>query len=951
MLRRVLSLVLVLGSFAAPMAFAQTFQTGNIVGKAVDSSGGRLPGVNVTLTSPVLITPRTTTTDGEGNYRFLSLAPGEYTVGFELSGFKKLSRSSIRVVVGATLTIDGAMEVGAVSEAVEVVGEAVAVDVTQTNVSTNLNSDALQKIPTARDVWAILQTMAPQVVLDREDVGGSEGGLQAVFSTHGSSWHQNTYAMNGADVTDPAATGATDFYFDYDSFEEAQISTAQHSAEVGTPGVYFNLIPKRGTDTFHGGLAYYFENSGTVSDNISDELRAKGITGGGGVNLFSDATAQLGGPLIKDKLRFFSSFRDWRIHRDVLNFPKSENTDLFSWLVNTSFQFDSKNRIDALVTRQTYLKPNRNAGGQVPPESTWVEDDVFRIYQGTYTSQITSNALLDARVAYVNIDFPLSVQPGVTKPNTTELSTGIQSGAASLDLDQFRSRFAAGANFSYFKNQLLGANHAFKVGYQFYRGFTEETDKAVDDVNLTLLNGESSTVLQYNTPVVVKNLFTGSVLFGQDSITKDKVTLNLGLRFEHTNGQLPAQSSPAGRFTGPRNFPQQDVISWNNLAPRLGLVYDVTGDHKTALKAGYGRYHHAISTGMINPPNQNGLGGRGFSWLDRNGDRLFQPGEEGDLLFAFGGSITSVDPNLERPRTDEFTLGFERELPYGIKLSVNGIYRKGKNFLAITEVGFPQTPASYIQTTGLDPGADGVSGSGDDQRVTIYNLRPELAGQNKLLVANPADFGSKYKGVEITLQRRFSNHWQGLLTYALSRADLSTAATAISQYGGEEEGAGGIGFSAGVTNPFQDINAKTNNLSGPSFYDRTHIIKLNGSYEIPKWGVTIAGVYKLQTGTPFGRLVTISQDVNGVALNQGPVTFFAESRDNRRFDTIHVLDLRLSKFFTFQQRHRVEAIVDFFNLFNVATVTNLNPNTGSQLSNPLAILGPRAIRFGARYQF
>ena len=146
------------------------------------------------------------------------------------------------------------------------------------------------------------QNMAPQVVLDREDVGGSEGGLQAVFSTHGSTWHQNTYALNGVNVTDPVRDRCERVRFDYDSFQDVQISTAQHPADVGTPGVYFNQVTKSGTDKFHGGSAYYFENSNTVGDNLTQELKDQGVASGSSINLFSDWTAQLGGPLIRDKV-------------------------------------------------------------------------------------------------------------------------------------------------------------------------------------------------------------------------------------------------------------------------------------------------------------------------------------------------------------------------------------------------------------------------------------------------------------------------------------------------------------------------------------------------------------------------------------------------------------------------------------------------------------------------
>lgn len=950
MFRRTSSILAAILTASALPAFAQAVQTGTIVGKVSDPTGARLPAVSVTLSSPILITAKTTTTDSQGTYRFPGLATGTYSVGFELAGFRKLSRSAIDVSIGTTVTVDAALEVGQVSETVEVVGASSLVDTSQTAVSTNLDYEALQNLPTARDVWAILQSMAPQVVLDREDVGGSEGGLQAVFSAHGSSWHQNTYALNGADVTDPAATGATDFYFDYDSFQEVQVSTAQHSAEIGSPGVYFNLVARRGTDSFHGGAAYYFENDGLVSDNISQELRDKGITGGTQINLFSDATAQLGGPIVKDKLRFFTSWRDWRIHRDVLGFPKSENTDLFSYLFNVSYQINPKNRFDALYTRQTYYKPNRNASATIPPDSTWVEDDVFRIYQGNYNSQINDNALVDVRVAYVNIDFPLGFQPGVTARNTTELTTGIQSGVAQIGFDQFRSRVSTDASFSYFRGKLFGADHDFKGGYQFYRGLSEAGTDVLDGVTENLFEGQGSFVILWNTPVQDEQLFKGHVLYAQDTIRKDRLTFNVGLRFEHTSGGLPAQTSPAGPFAPARQFPEQDVITWNDLAPRLGVIYDILGSGKSALKLGYARYFHAISSGMIAGPSPNTLGGQGFLWND-DGDRRFELNERGAQIFAFGGSsITTVDSDLKRPRTDEISLGADFELPRNIKLSITGLYRKGTQLIALTEVGIPQNTQGYDTTIGIDPGPDSQTGTADDQRVNTFNLKPELAGKNRIFETNPEGFETGYKGIEITLQRRFADHWQGLLTYALSKADLSSSSVTIAQYGGEEEGAGGIGFGAGC-NAFQDPNCKINNTDGPSFYDRTHILKLNLAYEIPRIDVNVAGVYKIQTGTPFGRIVTLATDANGVAYNQGPVSFFTEARDAQRFPTLSLLDLRASKFFRIRKEQRLEVILDVFNVFNKDTTTNLNVNTGTAFNNPVSILGPRVLRLGARYTF
>jgi len=916
---------------------AQSLQVGAISGTVVDNSNAVVPGVTVTLTSPALQTPRSTVTDNGGVYTFQSLPLGDYAVAFELSGFKKVVREGLVVTAARTLTVDAALETGNVTETVTVVGESPTVDVTDTNVATSIDSAALQNIPTARDVWAILQNLAPQVVLDREDVGGSEGGLQAVFSTFGSTWHQNTYALNGVNVTDPAASGAAGFYYDYDSFQETQVSTAQHSAEIGTPGVYYNIIVKSGTNAFHGGSAYYFENESMVADNLTPELQDQGVTSGGGVNLFSDWTAQLGGPAGGDKLRFFTSWRDWRIHRNVVDFPTSENTDMFSGLGNVTYQVNPANRINGLYTRQTYWKPNRNASALVPPESTWIEDDVFSIYQGAYNSQISSNAVLDARVSYSTVVFPLRFQPEVTEPNRTELSTGAQTGAAAQSFDQWRTRLAVDGAVSMFKR--TGAvNHDIKGGYQFFRGLSDQTGDVFEGVNLNVLNGIPQTVIEWNTPVVEKEIFRGSVLHVQDNLGFGKVTLNLGLRFEHTEGLVPEQSAPGGPFSQPRSFPEQDVFTFNTLAPRLGVVFDPLPTHTLAVKAGYARYYHAVSTGYVSQVNQNNLGGTGFEWIDRNGDRNFQPGEEGTQLFAFGGSITSVDPDLKQPFTDEISAGVELELPYQIRFSGMYIHRQARDLVAITEVGVP-FDTGYTQVPATDPVTN--------QRITLFNQRPETLGQNRQLQTNPPDFETSFDGVELTVQRRYSQGYQLLTSYAYSTSDITRTSIDISAFGGEEEGAGGIGFG---TSAFTNPNQRINNTSGAGFYDRTHVFKVGGSYDVSRLGLTLAATGKIQSGTPYGRILTLSTDANGTPFNQGPITFFAEPRDANRFPTLKMLDLRVSKYFNVLQ-HRFEVIGDLFNAFNVSTVTRVNPNSGDAFGRPTDIIGPRVFRIGGRWTF
>jgi hypothetical protein len=402
---------------------------------------------------------------------------------------------------------------------------------------------------------------------------------------------------------------------------------------------------------------------------------------------------------------------------------------------------------------------------------------------------------------------------------------------------------------------------------------------------------------------------------------------------------VPAQSSPGGPFSSARSFPEQTVFTWNTLAPRLGVIFDPLPTHTIAVKAGYSRYYHAPSTGFVSGPNQNNLGGVGYSWIDRNGDGKFEPGEEGGKLFAFGGSTTTVDPNLKQPHTDEIAAGVDLEAPGRVRLSAQYIHRQARDLLALVEVGIP-FDSGYAQDAAIDP----VTGN----RVTLYNELPQYLGADRQFQTNPSDFKTKFDGLELSAQRRFSRGYQFLVSYAYSTSDITRTSISVSQYGGEEEGAGGLGFSNGSA--FLNPNQKINNTSGPGFYDRTHVFKVGGSYDLARPGITLAAIGKIQTGTPYGRILTLSTDANGTAFNQGPITFFAEPRDAHRFPTLKTMDFRVSKFFLFGQR-RVEAFADFFNLFNVSTVTNVNANSGSDFGKPTDILGPRVFRVGGRFAF
>ncbi len=275
--RRVLALLLLLCTTFTVSAFAQT-ETGTITGTVTDQSNALLPGVAVTLTSRALIGgSRTTTTTGTGTYNFIALPPGSYDLKFELAGFKAMTRSGIQINANFVATVNMSMGVEALSETVSVTGESPVIDSKSALTATTLDKGLLDNIPTGRDIWVLTEEVAGTVP-DRYNVGGTESAQQSTFAIHGATAQQD-YSINGLSMNWPGGAGNyTMFYFDYDSFDEVQVETAGAPAEVSVGGLYMNMITKSGSSDFHGGTTLMYEPGKLQGNNVTDELKAQGIT-------------------------------------------------------------------------------------------------------------------------------------------------------------------------------------------------------------------------------------------------------------------------------------------------------------------------------------------------------------------------------------------------------------------------------------------------------------------------------------------------------------------------------------------------------------------------------------------------------------------------------------------------------------------------------------------------
>src|SRR3954467_15017443 len=557
-MKRIVSFVAMLIALAAASANAQV-QTGSILVKAVDEQGAVMPGVTVTISSPVLVAGTMTgVTDAGGINRFPSLVPGNYTVKLELAGFQTLTRENIVVLVGQTTPVDFSMKVASLAENITVTGASPTVDTTSANVNVNLSEQLIQGTPGGRDIWALVEAKVPGLVMSRPDVGGTSGGLQGTFSARGTASAQNTSFLNGINVGDPAAIGAAGFYYDFDAFDDIQVSTGAHDITVPTSGVFLNMITKTGGNRWNGSTTFTYTNENLQGRNdINPNLQKYGFRPNGNTSDFvSDINVAAGGPVVQNKLRFFGAFRDWRVHQNVAvqnSQTVLDQTNITSGLGNFTWQANQNNRVSAFYSRQRYSKPNRllNAATITVPESTVDEEDMFDVGQGLWNSVLGKNLFLDARLGVNKILFPTYFNGG-TNQSITDNATGIIYGNNASQVVRHRNRYQANATAQYYKDRALGGRHEFKFGFDYAHAITRNETTRPDNVQVfyTSANGNfvPQNVTLFATPQNDATAVNVLALFAQDSYSVKRLTITGGIRFEKLEGYLPEQSSPASPF-------------------------------------------------------------------------------------------------------------------------------------------------------------------------------------------------------------------------------------------------------------------------------------------------------------------------------------------------------------------------------------------------------------------
>ncbi|HEX7958889.1 MAG TPA: hypothetical protein VF493_03170, partial [Terriglobales bacterium] len=434
-----------------------------------------------------------------------------------------------------------------------------------------------------------------------------------------------------------------------------------------------------------------------------------------------------------------------------------------------------------------------------------------------------------------------------------------------------------------------------------------------------LVQGVSSEVVRWNTPTMARLHVQNFAEFAQDSWRPAKwLDIAMGLRIDTSTGRAATQV--AG-------------INWTTLQPHAGLVLPLT-PWGSFLKASWMRYGHMLQGRYLDFGNPAALGGQIIRWNDLNHDGVAQPEELGQLTEVFGGPFSATDPRLARPFTDEISFGAEQTIGFGFGGSVRFFRRDDHRLLAIRNVGVPTS--AYDPVSFLDPGDDGVPGTGDDQLLTVYNRKPAAFGRDFLELAN-SGFHATYKGLEARLFRRFQKSWGFSATFTATRTEATTSP-------GNSAFQNDTGFIAQLAvDPNTLINAQ-----GRTYFDRAYTGKVAAYYSAPH-GFQFAAVASYYDGLPFGRLLFI----NG--FNQGP--FFVRATPvghpgGFQTELNSTLDTRIARDFALN-KGVLSAYVDVFNFLNFNSNTQEADLTGPTFLSrvPIAVEAPRTIRLGIRWEF
>ena len=977
------------------------FAQATLAGVVKDASGAVMPGVTVEATSDALIEKvRSATTDGAGQFRIVDLPGGDYSVTFKLPGFTTVRRQGVALTGNRTATVDVDLTVGEVTEAVTITGDASTVDIHSTVRQDVLSGKLMTELPTARNIQNVTILIPGMSVTGTLDVGGLRAGAEVNnFSAHGGRIDDGRLQLDGVTVGGPTGGagvnsgggGTSYFQPDMGNAAELAVTTSGALGEAESGGPVINVIPRSGGNRSQGSFYTSYANSHFQGKNLDDALKAQQAAGRLATEeLISqhEVSGSYGGPIQRDRIWFFASARTKNTEKRVpifynLNEGLAPNPALSPVLdpsyryspdssrrayndsrthagnIRVTWQASSRHKFNVYFDEQN-LKDNHNGGGSatISPEAAATGDAYPQhLLQVGWQAPWTSRLLFDGTFSSSVYDYGGRERDGnltrdlirITDIGTQGGVTGVTYRSMNWNENQaFVPRWKGAAAY-------VTGSHNIKVGVQ---GFVQEQDNRnytnSGDVTYTFNNGAPQSFTMWGAnPIRYRSRAFSNSIYAQDQWTFRRLTLQGAARYDYAKSTYPHQTFGGSKWhPAVYDFPTDTtggVTGFHDINPRVGVIYDVFGDGKTAVKFNAGRYTDSASSDgrwVLGNPLSRLTTTQTRSWTDSNNNRVpdcdlnnrAAHNNLGDSCGAISASFgtptqtftTTYDPDMfkgwyTRPMDWQLGLSLQREVAEGLSVEI-GWHRRWADKWTLVE-SLERSSADFQQYSVLaptDPRLGDVSGRlvGD-----LWDVIPSKVS----LTSNFTRLENNVPGVD----RR--NWWNGgdVNVNARIRGGLTVR-------GGVTVWTAGDDWCTYIENGFYGTAIP----EGPGMRNCYTVspvqaeYKALGTYTVPRVDVQVAATLTSRPGPPKAANVAYRADVIDDTLGRFPssAASAASTTTINLFETneafypqLTVVDLRLAKVIRIG-RMRANVGGDVYNL--------LNANTGQTYNNTYSVLTP-----------
>ena len=988
------------------LAQVASAQDAGIAGIVSDDTGGVLPGVTVTAASPALIEQqRIAITDGEGRYAFANLSPGDYTVTFSLPGFNQILRDGITLTSGVTANINAELGVGGIEETITVTGASPVVDIQNVRRQTLATAEVLSTLPMSTKHVNNLVTLTPGFT-GLADVGGRYSS-QVGGSYHGKLGTK--VAMDGMGVEN--SFGNSSYQINAAAVQEMVMQTTGISADTNADGAVVNVIPKEGGNTFSGVLSGFFANSSMESANVTAEQKAVGISDGNKTLKMWDESVSIGGPIARDKLWFFFAGRSWGFsrksagvfwnqstypgapptgqprlltpegaERQVVNFVPYTSQEDFrysgrlewydSYLTRLTWQAAEKHKFNFTMDFQAACNCGSTSAATMQEAAPGYRFDPNRLMQFSWTSTQTSRLLLEAGGTIALSQWNTYQQAGsdASHIRIEDQGLGLNYGNYAWHRGDPNT---TNRNSQRFSVSYVTGSHNFKTGFQ--------SEQLMDDVYLLTAGnviyrfneGVPNRVTQTMRPYLQRDRAFDFGLYAQDQWVIDRLTLNLGVRFDRLTGYSPAQNTTDQPNEGAwPNFPRtnpwlpetqfdrvEGTPNWKDVNPRIGAAYDVFGDGRTAIKGSIGRYVAKIGTEITNANNPlvRSINSANRSWNDANGNYIpdcvltdfTAQGECGAISNNnFGQANPNAivwDPEILNGLRDfnwDTSLELQQELTSGLSVTVgyywnNAGYNQENNSKNRIEDNLAVGPEDFDTFCVTAPNDPRLPDGGGYEICGLAQVTPEKFGASDAFFTRSDSFG------DVKLSNHFFNvTLDGRLPNGI-------------QFGG--------GVDTGQTT--QDRCFVVDSPQDLLYCDTTTPwsaqtqFKLFGSAPLPG-DFLVSFAYQNLSGDDYQANLLyssaqIAAEPNGLprgTTSGGSISVPLTDEQVLFGDRVTRLDFRVSKVINYD-RFRFQINLDAYNIANSSVARTLNSSFGSRWGNPTSIIDPRLVQIGGQIDF